>query len=369
MTENAPVPTDQPLPLDHSTAQDAPTNVQQSSDEDRTADMLSILNEMDTEGGEPQALTQRDSQAQDTPKPSSEPVAQAPDTDLDPQEVDRAREAMQRVLGKEMFAKVQEGLSDQEILDRGSVLAKQQADQQRAYNESQELKQQIDELVQQKVSELTQNQNQDGAPPQPGDAPQPQDTELSQVVSETVDKVFEESDAYVDEDIKGTMRQAMVQLAATLEQRFEMRTGQAAEQQAAAMNALNLQRDRLEMQQIATDPAFQKEFPDIRNPEQFEMVASTVYKLAQTDPDRTEYFDQGGNPRFDRLMRHAASMVMSRNNPQKQAQVDLVRKQRKAGGSQPITGTSHGQPAAPVPTEATRKASMMDIYDQLDAKS
>lgn len=309
----------------------------------------------DVDPDQTQALTGRE-----TPEPDNQSEGQQPDK-ASPEDLERAREAMQRVLGKEAMEDLK--LTDEQILERGAPLAKQQADQQKVYNEKKQLEEQVDQIVQQRVQEILQKQQAD--PSKPDDQAKPPSSDLAQLVDESLKEVFDDTDAYLDEDVSTAMRKAMGKVAATLNETFEKRLGSVSEQQAQTMNELNLQKDRLEMRQISLDPSFQKEFPDVRNPDQFERVASTVYRLAQTDQDRKDYFDEAGNPRWDRLMRDAAALVTTRNNTTKQAQVDIARSGRDASSSQPLGGTSHGQPSQPAMTEEARRQAMMQIMDEM----
>lgn len=380
-----------PLPADHVAAQDAPDAPGYPGEEaDRQqADLVEIAMKMAADNPdeptatpfdsnpdsqpEQQALTNRATpESKDAPKAGTEQEGQ-PDEQasaVDPEELERAREAMQRVLGKDNFEAIAEGLTDEAILERGGKLAKQFSDQQRVYNENQELQSKIDEIVQQRVAETLQQQagetQSNGQPPADNS---PVDADLAQAVSDEIDQMFEESDSYIDDDVKGAMRNMGVKLASTLAKQFKEQTSAITQQAEAQMNALNLQRDRLEMQRISLDPGFQKEHPEIRNPEQFERVVSTAYELAKLEQSRDEYFDAAGNPRFDRLMQDAAKLVSPRKNTTKQAQVDMARRQRSVSGSQPLSGVSHGQPASPEPTEEAARAEMMDIFNRMASQS
>lgn len=280
-------------------------------------------------------------------------------------DVAKARAAIQRVLGKDMADKVLAGVSDREIIDRGKVLAKQQDDQQRAFDESRLTQERIEQLVEERIAARLTSQQQQAPAPAPGMGQQAQTpapagvnqqapSAIAKAVEQTLDQVFEQSEAWIDDDIKGPLKAAMSQVAVTLESDFQKRLEVIEQQRQQDLNQMYLQRERLEMREIALSDDFRKEHPEVaKNRELFDVVVDAAYRIAQTDPDRKEYFDQAGNPRFDRLMSAAATLVTHKKNPTKQAQVAIARSQRRVADAQPVSGSRQANtgPVASTPTD------------------
>lgn len=359
----------QPLPSDHVDNQDAPDYGNVDGDEQHRS-LVEIAQQM---AGNPDPLSGSQTATTDEPKPKPAADAAQPDKPAAKgtraQEIEKARAAIQRGLGKDLADQLLPGMSDEDILARGSVLAKQQADQQREYQETKRLRDQVEQTVNERVAEILQQRGLDAEQPAAGQhgATNNPTSGLADVVASVVEQAFEESNAYIDDDVKGPIKAAMSKMAAALEQDFETRLSTINAQRAQDVNALNLQRDRLEMREVAINSDFQREYPEIRNRDVFEKVVQRVYSLAESDKERSVYFDEGLNPRFDQLMRDAAYLVIGKRNTNKQAQIELARRQRQVTDAQPTPGSLHGSPAAEKPAADAVHSDLVQIYRDLDA--
>lgn len=373
---------------DHPTSTDRPEKQALSDDEKREALMATASR---LANGEPDP----DSGPSEHIGDANEKTGPAGDSDIAPADdagpsdteakpatsIDRAREAMRRTLGRETADKLMDGMNDEQILERGGPIAKQFEDQQKIYDERERLRGLVAELMEQQAQPASRNDTSDndtgeaqpastGAVDGPdGGNAQPATADISagdiDRLIAGLDEAFDENDGYIDDDVKSAMTGVIKRFATNLQQQMQAREAAVQEQLGSTMEALRMQRDQVEIQSAMTAREFMQEYGEVRNPDTRQAVVEKVYQLAHGDQQKTMYFDQAGNPRFDRLVHDAAKLVIERPNPDTQAQLNLARRQRTITSSQPNPGSGNVSPPASQQTEDERRASLIATLDKL----
>lgn len=258
-------------------------------------------------------------------------------------------------------------LPDDLVSEIGSKLLKRESDNDRKLTENQTLRRELDELR----ARLDQQQAppSKGATPAAGDGtkaegkpatakpdapaaatatPGPVSTAIESSLDEILATLSTEENGDFYGELVGPLKSAFGAVGKQVDQHVSRITEQFERKLAEYERTMGLDSDRLNMQFVAADPEFRRQFPQVRDPNTFREVVKRAYALANADANRETYFDSDGVPDWSTLMRHSATLVTQPNDPIRQVQAEMAGQTKRLVDSQGGFDTSGRRPTEPL---------------------